>query len=65
MAKRVVRDPGVPTAPFAVVSSEADAKALGLPFPLFVKPVAEGSGKGARRGHASPINANWLRRSRH
>jgi D-alanine-D-alanine ligase len=46
VAKRIVRDHGLPTAPFAVVSSEADAKALGLPFPLFVKPVAEGTGKG-------------------
>ena len=46
VAKRIVRDDGVPTAPFAVVSSAADAKALDLPFPLFVKPVAEGTGKG-------------------
>ena len=46
MAKRVVRDSGVPTAPFAVVETMADLAALDLPFPLFAKPVAEGTGKG-------------------
>lgn len=42
--KRVVRDAGVPTADFQVLESE-DAPA-DLPLPLFVKPVAEGTGKG-------------------
>jgi len=46
MTKRVVRDAGVPTPDFAVVESEADAAAVELPLPLFVKPVAEGTGKG-------------------
>ena len=46
MCKRVVRDCGVPTADFAVVTSLADARKLKLPYPLFLKPVAEGSGKG-------------------
>ncbi|GIK98651.1 MAG: hypothetical protein BroJett029_28600 [Alphaproteobacteria bacterium] len=46
MAKRVVRDQGVPTAPFAVVEQPADVAAVDLPFPLFAKPVAEGTGKG-------------------
>jgi D-alanine-D-alanine ligase len=46
MAKRVARDSGVPTAPFAVVESPADASGIDLPFPLFAKPVAEGTGKG-------------------
>jgi D-alanine-D-alanine ligase len=46
MAKRVVRDNGVPTAPFAVIESEADLASIPLAFPLFLKPVAEGSGKG-------------------
>jgi D-alanine-D-alanine ligase len=44
--KRVVRDAGVPTAPSAVIERPADAGRVALPFPLFVKPVAEGSGKG-------------------
>lgn len=46
MAKRVVRDQGVPTPDFAVVESAAQAAGVRLPFPLFVKPVAEGTGKG-------------------
>lgn len=46
MTKRVVRDAGVPTPDFALVASEADVAAVDLPYPLFAKPVAEGSGKG-------------------
>lgn len=46
MAKRVVRDHGIPTAPFAVIEKEDDLNTVELPFPLFVKPLAEGSGKG-------------------
>ncbi|HUO01631.1 MAG TPA: hypothetical protein VMU31_02555 [Rhizomicrobium sp.] len=46
MTKRVVRDAGVPTADFAVIEREADIAKVALPFPLFLKPVAEGSGKG-------------------
>src|SRR5205807_2164644 len=44
--KRILRDAGVPTAPFAVIESPADLAGIDLPYPLFVKPVAEGSGKG-------------------
>ena len=43
-SKRVVRDAGLPTADFRVLD-HADAP-CDLPFPLFVKPVAEGTGKG-------------------
>lgn len=46
VAKRLVRDAGVPTAPFAVLEHAAEAAKVALPFPLFVKPVAEGTGKG-------------------
>lgn len=46
VAKRLVRDAGVATAPFAVLSSPDDAGAVDLPFPLFLKPVSEGTGKG-------------------
>ncbi len=45
-AKHVVRDRGLPTPDFSVVSSEQDIAAIDLPFPLFAKPVAEGTGKG-------------------
>jgi D-alanine-D-alanine ligase len=44
-AKRIVRDAGVPTAPFAVVERATDLP-VDIAFPLFVKPVAEGSSKG-------------------
>src|SRR5947209_7954997 len=37
---------GVPTAPFACLETADDVDRLALPFPVFVKPVAEGSGKG-------------------
>jgi D-alanine-D-alanine ligase len=46
VTKRIVRDAGVPTPRFAVVEREEDAQAVDLPLPLFVKPVAEGTGKG-------------------
>jgi D-alanine-D-alanine ligase len=46
IAKRVARDCGVPTAPFAVVETMADLSSVDLPFPLFAKPIAEGTGKG-------------------
>jgi D-alanine-D-alanine ligase len=46
MAKRVVRDCGIPTPDFAVIERVADLRHVELPFPLFLKPVAEGSGKG-------------------
>lgn len=46
MTKRVIRDAGVPTADFEVVEYPGDAEKVNLPFPLFAKPVAEGTGKG-------------------
>lgn len=44
--KAVLQAAGVATAPFVVVEREADLARVDLPFPLFVKPVAEGTGKG-------------------
>jgi D-alanine-D-alanine ligase len=46
LTKRVVRDAGIPTADFAVIESDADLGRVQLPYPLFAKPVAEGTGKG-------------------
>lgn len=46
MAKHVVRDQGVPTPDFRMVERRRDIEAIDLPFPLFAKPVAEGTGKG-------------------
>jgi D-alanine-D-alanine ligase len=46
MAKHVARGCGVPTPGFALVTTPAEAEAIDLPLPLFVKPVAEGTSKG-------------------
>ncbi len=46
MAKRLVRDHGLPTARFRVLDRAEFAVSVDLSFPLFVKPVAEGTGKG-------------------
>ena len=42
----VVRAHGVPTADFWIVNTLETVEEIDLPFPLFVKPVAEGSSKG-------------------
>jgi D-alanine-D-alanine ligase len=55
MAKHVVRDCGVPTPEFVVVAEEEDLAELRLAFPLFAKPVAEGTGKGI--GAASRVDS--------
>jgi D-alanine-D-alanine ligase len=46
MAKRLIRDMGIPTPAFFVIESEKDIQKVHLPSPLFAKPIAEGSGKG-------------------
>ncbi|HEV7519002.1 MAG TPA: D-alanine--D-alanine ligase [Thermoanaerobaculia bacterium] len=47
LAKRLVRDHGLPTAEFALVECMADLEKVSLDDgPLFVKPAAEGSSKG-------------------
>jgi D-alanine-D-alanine ligase len=46
MTKAVVRDLGIPTPDFFVVERMSDLEMIDLPFPLFAKPVAEGTSKG-------------------
>ena len=46
MTKSVIRDAGVPTPAFFVVCKMEDISSVNLPFPLFAKPLAEGTGKG-------------------
>jgi D-alanine-D-alanine ligase len=46
MAKHVMRDMGVPTADFVLIESASDIETVDLAFPLFAKPVGEGTGKG-------------------
>jgi D-alanine-D-alanine ligase len=46
VAKRVVQSYGVRTPAFAVVATAADVSRVKLAYPLFAKPIAEGTGKG-------------------
>ena len=46
LTKTVVRQAGIATPDFALVERPADIDAIDLPFPLFAKPVAEGTSKG-------------------
>ncbi len=51
MAKKIFRENGIPTPDFFTISSMEEAKELQgkippVPFPLFLKPVSEGTGKG-------------------
>jgi D-alanine-D-alanine ligase len=46
LTKMVVRHAGVPTPDFAVIERLEDLDRVALPYPLFAKPVAEGTGKG-------------------
>src|SRR5262245_49768690 len=46
LTKTVVAAGGVPTPGFAVIAAVADIERIDLPYPLFAKPVAEGTGKG-------------------
>jgi D-alanine-D-alanine ligase len=46
LTKHVIRDQGIPTPDFYVIEKEADIKHVHLAYPLFAKPVAEGTGKG-------------------
>lgn len=46
MTKHVVRDAGIPTPDFALVASTSDLVGVGLGYPVFAKPVAEGTSKG-------------------
>ncbi len=46
LTKTILRQAGIPTPDFALVERPADIDAIDLPFPLFAKPVAEGTSKG-------------------
>jgi D-alanine-D-alanine ligase len=59
-AKEIMAYYGVPTAPFVVVTTRAEARNLSLPFPLFAKPALEGSGKGITEKSLCPNRAKLL-----
>ena len=46
VSKRIVRDHGISTPDFAVIETLKDVEKIALPYPLFLKPNSEGSGKG-------------------
>jgi D-alanine-D-alanine ligase len=59
--KRIWRDAGLPTAPFQVFQSGDEPLNWDLRFPLFVKPLHEGTGMGIN-AHSVTHNAAELRR---
>jgi D-alanine-D-alanine ligase len=61
MAKRVWRDAGLPTAPFQVLCWKDEPLDPTLAFPLFVKPLHEGTGMGIN-GHSVVYDEGALRR---
>ena len=48
-AKRIIRDSGVNTPPFFVASRSTGLEGMDLTYPLFAKPLLEGTGKGIDR----------------
>ncbi len=46
VTKTIVDRAGIPTPAFALIQRPAEVDAIDLPFPLFAKPVAEGTSKG-------------------
>lgn len=46
VAKRLVREAGLRTPLFAVISAPGDVPSVNLRYPLFAKPIAEGTGRG-------------------
>lgn len=61
LTKQIVRGAGVPTPDFFVVDRIEDVERVDLPYPLFAKPVAEGTGKGVTPASRA-IDLGGLRR---
>jgi D-alanine-D-alanine ligase len=64
ITKRIWRDAGLPTAPFQVFHRDDEGLDPQLRFPLFVKPLREGTGMGIN-GHSVVHNASRLRQQVH
>ncbi len=60
ITKHVVRDHGIATATFKVVRHTDDIDTIDIPYPLFVKPVGEGTGKGI--GNLSKVESHVMLR---
>ena len=63
-AKELLAYRGVPTAPFACIERAEDVQRVALPFPVFVKPIAEGSGKGVFADNVCESRAQLEERAR-
>ena len=61
LTKAVIRNAGLPTPDSAVIRQLDDLDHIHLPFPLFAKPIAEGTGKGVTTA-SKVVNPNELRR---
>jgi len=46
LTKQIVKDYGIPTAEFKTIKIGESVDNINIPYPLFVKPAAEGTGKG-------------------
>jgi D-alanine-D-alanine ligase len=46
ITKQIIRDAGIPTSEYVMVNSVKEIDNVKIPFPVFAKPVAEGTGKG-------------------
>ncbi len=61
--KEILAYRGVATAPFTCVRQAEDLERVALPFPVFVKPVAEGSGKGVFSNNLCDTSAQLRERA--
>lgn len=61
LTKHILRDCGIPTPAFAVIDALDDLVSINLSYPLFAKPVAEGTGKGVTGASKVTSSANLMR----
>jgi len=64
LAKRVVRDSGVPTAAFMQIDTGAEDVSGWTHYPAFVKPLAEGTGKGCELASKVATQAELINAAR-
>lgn len=64
MTKQIIRDAGINTADFHIVTTLEDLNRNQLPYPQFVKPVAEGTGKGISGASRIEDQSMLIRRCR-
>lgn len=65
LTNRVLRDMGIPTPDGHLVEGPKDVAMVRMSFPMFVKPVAEGTAKGVDAASKVHTHAELVRRCRH